>query len=168
MDYTIRPIQAGDGEGLNRLRRMPGVFETILGLPSERISGSEAFVSGMGENDHQFVAVVAEPDGKELIIGSAGISVNGCGRMRHSAGFGIMVHRDYQDQGVGSALMTTVLDIADNWLKLVRVELTVYADNHRAIHVYKKHGFEEEGVRRMAAIRHGEYVDELAMARLRP
>ena len=34
----------------------------------------------------------------------------------------------------------------------VRVELTVYSDNERAIHLYEKYGFVKEGVKRRAAI----------------
>ncbi|MEG0754433.1 MAG: GNAT family N-acetyltransferase, partial [Angelakisella sp.] len=83
-------------------------------------------------------------------------------------GIGIMVHKDYQNAGVGTALMKALLDVADNWLMLVRVELTVFADNERAIHLYEKLGFEKEGLRRMAAIRNGEYADEFAMARIHP
>jgi putative acetyltransferase len=44
----------------------------------------------------------------------------------------------------------------------------VFADNARAIALYKRHGFVEEGRLRGYAIRHGEYADCLAMARWRP
>jgi putative acetyltransferase len=86
--------------------------------------------------------------------------------MRHSGRIGIMVHKDYQSTGVGSALLKTLIDIADNWLMLVRVELTVFEDNERAIHLYEKFGFEKEGVKRLAGIRKGRYVNELVMARI--
>ncbi len=63
--------------------------------------------------------------------------------------------------------METILDVADNWLMLVRIELEVFADNEKAIALYKKYGFEIEGKIRMAAIRNGEYVDEYKMGRVR-
>ena len=44
----------------------------------------------------------------------------------------------------------------------------VYADNERAIALYRKFGFEAEGTHRAYALRDGRYVDALAMARLRP
>ncbi len=59
-------------------------------------------------------------------------------RLYHSANFGIMVHRDYQNDGVGTGLMKAVLDLADNWLMLVRIELTVFCENERAIHLFMK------------------------------
>jgi len=49
---------------------------------------------------------------------------------------------------------------------LVRVELTVFTDNERAIHLYEKFGFVKEGVKRLAAIRNGKYEDVLMMARI--
>jgi len=167
MNFTIRPVEIRDAEGINELRRMPGVFENTLGLPSERLNRSENFIANLDINSHLFVAVVKDETGEETVIGCAGLNIFPNPRMRHSASIGIMVHRDYQNQGVGSALMSTLLDLADNWLMLVRVELGVYADNERAIHLYEKLGFKTEGIKRKAAIRNGEYVDELMMARIR-
>ncbi|MBI9012516.1 MAG: GNAT family N-acetyltransferase [Clostridiales bacterium] len=165
MDYEIRPVRAGDGKGINLLRRMPGVFENILGIPSERIRRNESFIENMDPNAHVFVAVTLV-DGEEIIAGMAGLHVSANHRLRHSGGVGIMIHKDYQGKGLGRALMNTLLDIADNWLMLVRVELTVFTDNEKAIGLYKKLGFEEEGLKRKAAIRNGKYEDEYLMARI--
>ena len=52
MNYTIRPIGPEDAEGAAALRRMPGVFENTLGLPSYRTADSEAFIAGLGPDDH--------------------------------------------------------------------------------------------------------------------
>ena len=167
MDFYIRPICAGDGKGVNELRRMPGVFENILGIPSERIKRNEDYILNLDNNSHQFVAVVKENSGEEKIIGTAGLTIPANSRLRHSAGIGIMAHKDYQNQGVGTKLMEAIIDIADNWLMLVRVELTVFADNEKAINLYKKFNFEIEGTKKKAGIRNGEYVDELIMARIK-
>lgn len=166
MDFSIRPIKPKDAAQINAIRRMPGVFENILGIPSEREKGTEDFITNLSPNSHEFVAVTETPQG-EQVIGTAGLSVNASPRLRHSGSIGIMVSKDYQNQGVGTLLMKSLLDLADNWLLLVRVELGVYTDNERAIHLYKKMGFEEEGIRRKAAIRNGTYADEIIMARIR-
>ncbi|WP_372998602.1 GNAT family N-acetyltransferase [Lutispora sp.] len=167
MNFTIRPVEMRDARGINEFRRMPGVFENTLGLPSERLNRSEDFIANLDRNSHLFVAVVKDDSGEEKVIGCAGLTVFPNPRMRHSGSIGIMVHKDYQNQGVGLALMSTLLDIADNWLMLVRVELGVYADNARAIHLYEKFGFKKEGIKRKAAIRNGEYIDEMMMARIK-
>lgn len=168
MEFLIRPINIGDGKGVNELRRMPGVFENILGIPSERIKRNEDFIANLDSNSHQFVAVAKDQLGEEIIIGSVALNVCPNHRLRHSASIGIMVHKDYQGKGVGKALMKAVIDVADNWLMLVRVELGAFEDNERAICLYEKFGFKKEGVKRMAAIRSGKYVNEVIMARINP
>ena len=167
MDIRIRPIVPADAPAVNEIRRMPGVMENILGIPSESLKKTEEFISGMDANSHEFVAVAKDGDGNDKVVGCAGLHVSASLRLRHSGSIGIMVHRDYQGQGVGQKLMESLLDLADNWLMLVRVELGVYTDNERAIRLYRKMGFEPEGVRRKAAIRGGTYADEMIMARLR-
>jgi putative acetyltransferase len=77
------------------------------------------------------------------------------------------VHDDFCGRGIGSALMTALIDLSDNWLNLKRLELTVYVDNKPAIRLYGKFGFEVEGTRRADAFRDGRFVDSFAMARLR-
>ncbi len=83
MEFLIRPIEIGDGKGINALRRMPGVFENILGIPSERVKRNEDFIVNMDSNQHQFVAVTKLENGEELLIGTAGLSVNANHRTRH-------------------------------------------------------------------------------------
>ena len=163
MEYTIRPTRLEDMEGFNVLRRMPGVFENTMGLPSERVQRNIDGFQAMGPDDHSFVAVL--PDG--TLIGAATLRVCPSPRMRHVGTVGLFVHTEYQNMGVGTALLKTLLDLADNWLMLVRVELEVFADNQRAIQLYETLGFETEGRKRMSCVRNGQYADELLMARLR-
>lgn len=163
MNYTIRPARPEDAAGISALRRMPGVFENTAALPSERTARLQALLADLPQNQHFLVAVA--PDG--LVAGLAMLSVESNPRRRHSGGLGIMVRTDCQEQGVGTNLLEAVLDLADNWLMLRRVELEVYADNQRAVRLYERFGFETEGRKRQAAVKHGAYVDELLMARLR-
>jgi putative acetyltransferase len=63
--------------------------------------------------------------------------------------------------------MAALTETADRWLGLCRIELTVYADNERAIGLYERFGFVREGLHRAFALRNGAFVDALAMARIR-
>ena len=71
-------------------------------------------------------------------------------------------------RSVGSALMTALMDYADRWGQILRIELNVFADNDRAIGLYERFGFVREGLMRKYALRDGQYVDSLMMARLHP
>lgn len=62
-------------------------------------------------------------------------------RRRHAASIGMAVHDDHHGQGIGSALMKAALDLADNWLNILKIELQVYTDNEAAINLCKKLGF---------------------------
>ena len=147
-----------DAPDIHALRVMEGVRETILALPSERLSDTEDFIRSTKEH-----LVVAEVDGRA--VGMAGLVVPAMARQRHTAGVGIMVHADYQGRGIGRALMESLLDIADNWLMLKRVELSVFTDNERAVRLYKSLGFVVEGTKKYAAVKNGVHADEYLMAR---
>jgi L-phenylalanine/L-methionine N-acetyltransferase len=88
-------------------------------------------------------------------------------RRRHVGAFGMAVRDDWQGKGVGTALMQAIIDLADKWLNLRRLELDVYIDNEPAIKLYQKFGFEIEGTRTGFAFRDGQYVNTYLMARLR-
>ncbi|MEX5533467.1 GNAT family N-acetyltransferase, partial [Pseudomonas syringae] len=63
--------------------------------------------------------------------------------------------------------MRTLIDLCDNWLSVERIELTVFADNQHAIALYEQFGFETEGRARRFALRNGQLVDALYVARFR-
>jgi putative acetyltransferase len=102
----------------------------------------------------------------EQIIGDIGMT-RYHGRRNHVACIGMGVHDDFTGRGIGSAMLAAVIDAADNWLNIMRLELTVYTDNDAAIALYRKFGFEEEGILRAFAFRAGSYVDAYAMARIK-
>ena len=67
---------------------------------------------------------------------------------RHKAEFGIVVHDDYQGRGLGTILTRLMVEIG-RAKGLRKIGLTVYAHNEAGIHVYRKCGFETEGLLRM-------------------
>ena len=65
-----------------------------------------------------------------------------------------------------TALLAALIDAADNWHAIKRLEHAVFTDNTRAIRLYESFGFEAEGVQRAFAFRAGHCVDALGMARV--
>lgn len=157
----IRPIRTEDWPDYWETRTQPNVIWgtlQIATLPRDLVKAQ----SGPQFNNHVFVA---EVDGK--VVGSCGLHGSTSPRARHRFGLGMSVHDAYQGRGLGKRLMAAALDLADNYLGAERVELDVYTDNTRAIHLYKSFGFEEEGVLRAMAFRDGAYVDAVQMGRLK-
>lgn len=66
-------------------------------------------------------------------------------------------------QGLGTEALRLGLRYAFDDLELERVELDVFSFNQRAIRSYEKVGFHQEGIRRGALYRDGDYHDILVM-----
>lgn len=162
-ELLIRPTRLEDAEDIHALRTLPGVMWGTMQVPSTTIEQIRSRLQGsIGDGStHSFVAVL---DGR--VVGNAALSV---GRLKRSrvGDIGLFVHDDYTGRGIGRALMERLLDLADNYLDLKRVELEVITDNAAAIHLYESLGFEREGVKRSSMFRGGVFVDTLIMARVR-
>ena len=158
---TIRATRIDDYEALSALVSLPGFRAGTLRLTYQR---HEQTKKRLESQDLYNLNIVALIDG--VLIGHAGLN-RCCGRRTHAAEVGLGVHDDYIGKGVGTALMGELIDAADNWLGIKRLELTVFTDNARAIRLYEKFGFEREGILRAFAFKAGAYVDALGMARLR-
>jgi putative acetyltransferase len=160
---VIRRAEPGDAEGIALTFRARGASAGTLQNPYPSTAFWRERLTAESGLNYVFVAL-AEGD----VIGNAGLHGNKNPRRQHAWGLGMSVRDDWQGRGVGTRLMTTLLDLADNWLGALRIELTVYTDNAGAIALYKKFGFFVEGTHRAFALREGQFVDALAMARLHP
>lgn len=159
---TIRSVRIEDAAAITEMASLPGFRFGTLRLPHSRIEQTQSWIAGMGRDETNLVAVL---DGR--LVGNSGLNRHN-GRRSHAAGIGIGVHDDFTGRGIGRALLTELVEMADNWLDLRRLELNVYTDNAVAIALYESLGFKREGVYTGYAYRDGAYVDSLAMARLRP
>ncbi|MGF6173035.1 GNAT family N-acetyltransferase [Ensifer sp. 4252] len=157
----IRAARIVDWEAIAALMSQPGIRSGTLRLPYSTPEQTRKWMEGLSEDN---TVIVAERDGR--IIGMAGLHRNK-GRRRHSAVLGISVDDDHRGEGIGKVLLTELIDAADNWLGISRIELTVFTDNEAAIALYRKTGFEPEGTHRAYALRNGVLADVLAMARIR-
>jgi putative acetyltransferase len=158
----IRAQEPSDWPGLGALMELPKVRWGTLRIP---FTSKEYWRKRLESQSEDWKGIVAVLEG--AIVGSAGIQQHN-GRRRHVGYVAMCVHDDFHGRGIGTALMAALIDLADNWLDLKRIELTVYVDNVPAIGLYRKFGFEVEGTRRADTFRDGKYVDSFEMARLQP
>ncbi|MEJ5019368.1 GNAT family N-acetyltransferase [Ochrobactrum vermis] len=159
-NLVIRAVEATDAEGLARLQNMPGFRFGTLRTPFQRLETTKKWLEALGPEATVMVATI-----NDEIVGNGGL-LRHSGRRSHAADIILGIHDDHVGMGIGTALMTELIDIADNWLGLKRLELTVYVDNAVGIRLYEKFGFVSEGVHKKNAFRAGEFVDALSMARL--
>ena len=166
MEFKIRPLAPGDLYDLNEIRTMSGVMETIPTLFSESIEFTEEVMKSFGPNDHMLAAEIMTATGAK-VIGIGGLHVAHKARARHSASISLIVHTDYQAKGIGRRILEKLLELADKWLLLKRVELEVSTDNIVAIHLYESFGFVTEGHKKYTYTKDGGFGDTLMMARYR-
>lgn len=164
-EITIRSPGPGDAEELIRflntvdcetrfLSREPGEF--AMTVEEER-----NFIKTRA-GDARALWNIAEAQGRIV----ASCSVFGAGRYRrlsHRAAIGIVVMKDYWGLGLGRKLMREGIA----WCRgagYEQLELSVIADNNRAIALYKSLGFEIQGtVARAFKYADGTYADEYFM-----
>lgn len=159
---TLERFNESHIEGITALYNDPAVARQVLQMPFQ---STEVWRQRLMADNEGAVKLVALHQGS--IIGNIGLEQFSRIRRSHAGSFGMGVAVAWQGKGVGSKLLVAALDIADNWMNLHRVELSVYADNEAAIGLYRKFGFETEGLFRDYAVRDGQWVDTLSMARLR-
>lgn len=83
-------------------------------------------------------------------------------KTRHVYALGMGILSGYRVVGVGSSLM----DFAIDWARrkgVKKLSLEVFSTNERAISLYRKFGFQVEGVRKAQFFVAGKYVDEVIM-----
>jgi RimJ/RimL family protein N-acetyltransferase len=133
------------------------LYLTFLEAPS--LPDTRAFVLDMLSNGNpDFVALA---DGE--VIGWCDIRRHFFPTHAHRGTLGMGILPAYRSRGLGRRLIEAALAKARE-IGLTRVELSVHADNARAIALYKKVGFLTEGVVRDAICIDGEYRDAINMS----
>src|SRR4030081_1248781 len=133
----------------------PGEWNPTVEEQARRIEQNAKSQSG--------ITVVAEADGR--LVGAASGNRGSVKRNRHSAYVVIGVVAAWTGRGVGSALLAAL----EAWARangLHRLELTVQVHNRRAIALYEKCGFEQEGIKRHSLNIECAFIDELYMSKL--
>ncbi len=104
--------------------------------------------------------LVARVDGK--LVGGASIHPR-TDKRAHVAEFGIFIRDGYRNRGLGTMLTRTFIEITKK-RGFEILQLSVYATNKRAFHVYRKCGYKECGrLVRDIKFRDGTYSDRILM-----
>jgi len=160
-EVTIRAYEMADWENVAVLFLAPNCRWGTMQMPFQSRDAIKHKLANPSPGLHQLVAVTD----KQKVVGFVTLRTFS-DRRAHVGSIGLFVHDDYQNQGIGSRLMAAIIDLAENWLNLKRLELQVNTDNPSAIHLYEKFGFEKEGTLRKNGFRDGAYIDAYTMAKV--
>lgn len=161
MDYSIEKATIADAEGIIRYLNIVGAETDNLTFGSEGISitveEERGYIAALN-NSTSSAMFVAKRDRR--IVGVA--SYTGMGnkvRLRHRGDLAISVLKAEWGNGLGCRLMETVIGFARDTSQAEIISLEVRSDNARAIHLYKKYGFEKIGHFRGFFKIDGQFVD---------
>ncbi|QDH69779.1 GNAT family N-acetyltransferase [Marilutibacter alkalisoli] len=159
----VRHAEPVDAAGLYALFSEAEAYGGTLQPPFPSQAAWERVLADPPRHMVQLVAI----DADGCLAGAAGFEVFSNPRRRHAANLGMAVAKRRRGQGIGTRLLQSVIETAERWHGVRRLELEVYTDNAAAIALYERHGFVREGHARGYALRDGAYVDVYLMARLR-
>lgn len=159
---TVRPEEAQSV--LDVMRITSGETHFMARYPDEPVASLEkeiAYLAAQEEKPGAF-ELCALIDGE--LVGLAGINpISTRRKMCHRASFGTSILEDYCNCGLGTLMLETSLKYAGE-IGYTQVELGVFDDNPRAIHVYEKLGFRRVGIiPRAFRLDDGTYHDEHQM-----
>jgi RimJ/RimL family protein N-acetyltransferase len=115
-------------------------------------------------DDDTKLTVVTEVNGS--IVSLANIHAGDRKREQHVGQIGISILPEYRNNGLGKAIMQTMIDWATEHPTIEKLALGVWAKNVPAIALYEKRGFIQEG-RKIKEVKYadGTYADCICMYR---
>lgn len=159
MEIVYRKAQPGDAAALLDFLKVVGGESGNLSFGSEGFPATEAqeeaFLTNM-QDDPNTLMLNAMEDG--VIVGNASISRHGRPRFAHRWDVAISVRKSHWGMGIGSGLMTRLIEFARQSDAEV-ISLEVRSDNERAKALYRKFGFEKFGTYRKFFKIDGAYFD---------
>ncbi len=161
-EIIIRPVLPADAAAIYAIAANHQVARFMEQLPGLEYSQIDDWLSESEEGQYRFAA---EFGGS--VTGLGWLQCRSRPRISHIGDLKLIVHPNHWGQGMGTSLARTLLDLADNWLNLKRVELDVNTDNPGGFQLYEKFDFAIEGVKRFHTYGDSRWGDSYFMARIR-
>ena len=164
---TVRSLCADDAEALSAFRNATYSETYFMARYPEECASLEAVQKGLAGSESSALNFEVGAFSGIKLVGEFGVAqVRPHIKYRHRAGMGISVLKEAWGGGLGSFLMQlAVAQAKANGFE--QLELGVYSDNARAIHLYEKFGFERCGTMPHAfKLKDGTYRDEIMMVKM--
>ncbi|MEU9476695.1 GNAT family protein [Streptomyces sp. NPDC048191] len=159
---VLRPFTEADADVMSEIIAAPEVirftYEPSTELTLERL---RSWYGSRATAPDRLDLAVTDPRTGEVL---GEVVLNEYDPASRSCTFRTLIGPRGRGRGIGTEATRLIVAHGFEELGLHRIELTAYADNHRALHVYEKTGFVVEGVRREVQRRDGEWADEVIMS----
>lgn len=164
MNISIRRLQPEDTEAVHQIFASRSTIQGTMRMPYPSLASTRQRL----EPSDDVIKLVATLE--DEVVGYAElITYPNHPRHRHVGDINmIAVREDMQGKGIGRQLMRALIELADCWLQIIKLNLMVWEDNHNAIHLYKQVGFAVEGTLTDHVFREGDYINALLMGRHHP
>jgi RimJ/RimL family protein N-acetyltransferase len=161
MTIEIRPITETDVDGFHAaLDAVSRERKYLLFLEAQSVEKTADYVRLMLAGGHaQWLAI---EDG--AVVGWCDVTPEGRETVRHVGTLGMGVVARHRGRGIGEGLLRATLAAAFD-TGLTRIELGVLSTNIRAVQLYRKVGFVDEGIFLKRVIIDSVQIDEIRMAK---
>jgi RimJ/RimL family protein N-acetyltransferase len=167
-DVVIRTAKTDDASRILDIQKeviLEGAFLiTVSEEFNKTVEQQREWIEGILANDKETVLVAETTSG---VVGWVVCLSPNRIRLRHTSSLGMMIEKESRNSGIGRLLIEGVVEWATLNPTLEKLTLGVFSTNERAIALYKKMGFLEEGRKiREFKISDTEYIDDVLMYKL--
>ncbi len=155
--YANEKYSASLHEALTIVANERIYIEMIEAPPLEKVEGFQREL--IAKNGPVYYAI-----NEEKVVGWCDIFPKENPRLKHRGGLGMGILPEFRGKGIGSQLLEKVIAHAMKF-GLEKIELNVYDSNLSAIALYKKFGFETEGLIKKYRKLDDRYFDCLCMGK---
>jgi RimJ/RimL family protein N-acetyltransferase len=160
--FAVRPAEPGDAGSFVQVYRTVAAERRYI--RTESVRRPERFYRRQFRRSWTFDQAWLVAEAGEVMVGHLGVAREDDPANRHVASLGVAVLQEWRGRGVGSGLMSECLRWAGEF-GVEKLALSVYPDNHRALALYGKFGFQVEGRLTGHSKKSIGYRDEVLMGR---
>ncbi|MDN3016077.1 GNAT family N-acetyltransferase [Paenibacillus sp. BSR1-1] len=166
LKYIVRSATESDAQNLSEVRlHVDGETENLDREPGEAYIDEAGFKQIIKDDSESMNNLFLVAQANDRIVGFSRLEGSKLKRTSHKVEFGICVLKEYWGYGIGKNLLSESINRADT-NNIKKITLNVLETNEKAIELYKKYGFEVEGVlKRDKILSDGNYYNTIVMGR---
>lgn len=164
INIRLRPLEREDLRFVHHLDNNASVMRYWFEEPYEAfVELSDLYDKHIHDQSERRFVIEDSNDNKVGLVELVEIN-----HIHRRAEFQIIIAPSWQGKGYASQAIQLVMSYAFSVLNLYKLYLIVDKENARAIHIYRKLGFEIEGELRQEFFVHGKYRDVIRMCIFQP